>query len=81
MQYAEVACVDPNALTLPMLEATFIQSTKTQIVFQKPSKACHAGIRWIALTEHSQMSTYVPGFQSFLRFLYHFVLAKLATSI
>ena len=34
----------------------------------------------IALTEHSQMSTYMSGFQSFFRFLHTFVLAKLATS-
>ena len=26
------------------------------------------------------MSTHVPGFQTFFRFLHHFVLAKLATS-
>ena len=26
------------------------------------------------------MSTYVPGFESFFRFLHHFILAKLATS-
>ena len=43
---------------------------------------CHVGIHWIALAEHSQMSTHVPGFQSFLflAFLHHFVLAKLANS-
>ena len=48
--------------------------------FFKPSKPCHIGIRWIALDEYSQMSTHMPGFQSFFRFLYHFVSAKLATS-
>ena len=41
---------------------------------------CHVGIHWIALAEHSQVSTHVPGFQSFFSFLYHFVLAKLTTS-
>ena len=35
---------------------------------------------WIALTEHFQMSTHLPGFQSYSGFLHHFVLAKLATS-
>ena len=31
--------------------------------FCKPSKPSHVGIHWIALTEYSQMSTHVPGFQ------------------
>ena len=31
----------------------------------KDSKPFHVGIYQIALTEHSQMSTHVPGFQSF----------------
>ena len=56
-------------------EATFEQSIRT-----KRSKPCHVGIHWIVLTEYSQMSTHLPGFQSFLRFLHHFVLAKLASS-
>ena len=40
------------------------------------------GIRCMALAEYSQMSTHVPGFQSFFLviFLHHFVLAKLGTS-
>ena len=42
----------------------------------KPSKPCYVGIRWIALTGYSQISTHVLGFQSFFRFLHHFVLAK-----
>ena len=46
----------------------------------KPSKSCHVGIHWIALAENSQMSTHMPGFQSFSDFFHHFVLAKLATS-
>ena len=37
-------------------------------------------MHWIALAEYSQMSTHLPGFISFSRFLDHFVLAKLATS-
>ena len=48
--------------------------------FWKTSKTCHVGFHWIALTEYSQVSTHVPGFQSFLRLLHHFVLAKLTTS-
>ena len=53
-------------------EATFIQSTRTQIL--------HLGIHWIALAEYSQMSTHMPGFRSFSGFLSNFVLARLATS-
>ena len=68
-----------HILTLPMLS---LLSSKEQgrKDFWKPSKPCHVGINWIALIEDSQMSTHVPGFQSFFRFLQHFVLAKLATS-
>ena len=58
-------------LTLPIMS----KSTMMQIF-----KPCHVGIHWIVLAEFSQMSTHVPGFQSFLRFLHHFVLAKLATT-
>ena len=43
-------------------------------------KSCHVGIHWIALDECYQMSTHMPGFQSFFRFLHHFEFAKLATS-
>ena len=31
--------------------------------FWKPSKPCHVGIHWIPLTEYSQMSTHLKGFQ------------------
>ena len=31
------------------------------------AKPYHVGIHWTAITEHSQISTHVPGFQSFLR--------------
>ena len=33
--------------------------------FRKTSKPCHVGIHWKALNQFSQMSTYLPGFQSF----------------
>ena len=36
--------------------------------FRKPPKPCLVGINWIALTEFSQMSTHMAGFQSFSRF-------------
>ena len=43
----------------------------------KTIKPCHIGIHWKSLAEYSQMSTHVSFFSFFL---YHFVLAKLATS-
>ena len=50
--------------------------------FWKPSKPYHIGIHWIVLTENTQMSTQLPGFQPFFKgFLDHFVLAKVATSL
>ena len=47
---------------LSVLRGTFVKGDKD---FRKPSKPCHVGIHWTALTEYSQMSTHVPGFQSF----------------
>ena len=62
-------------------EATFIQEQGWKD-FWKQYKPCHVGIHRIAFAEYSQMSTYVPGFQSIFRvFLHPFVLAKLAISI
>ena len=52
-----------------------------QRLLKTKSKRCHVGIPWIALNESSQMSTHMPGFQSFLLgFLHCFVLDKLANS-
>ena len=66
-------------LTLPMLRLRSSIGQESTDVW-KPSKPCHIGIHWVALTECSQMSTHVPGFQSFFfRFLHHVVLATLAT--
>ena len=67
-------------LTLPMLKL-FLSKSHRRKDFGKPSKPCHVGIQRIALAENSQISTHVPGFQSFFSFfLHHFVSAKLATS-
>ena len=68
-----------TTLTLPMLR---LLSSKEQGCkdFWKLSKPCHVVIHYIALTEYSQMSTHMPGFRSFVIFLRHFELAKLATS-
>ena len=48
------------SLALPML---WLLSSKEQGCkdFWKPSKPCHVGIHWIALTVNSRMSTHVPG--------------------
>ena len=58
---------DLQLLTLPMLR---LLSSKTQgrKAFWKPSKPYWVGTHSIALAEHSQMSTRLPGFQSFFRF-------------
>ena len=58
-------------------EATFLQSTRTQI-FLKPSKPFHVGIHWNALAECSQMSTHIPGFQSFFRFFASFCIGQIS---
>ena len=42
----------------------------------KPSKPCHFGTHWIALTEYSHMSTHMPGFQSFFRFFASFCIGQ-----
>ena len=47
--------------------------------FWKTPKACHFGIYWRALAENSYMSTRLPVFQSFLRFLPHFVIGNVST--
>ena len=43
-------------------KATFFQSAIMQR-FWKTSKPSHVGIHWIALTEYSQMSIHMPGFE------------------
>ena len=68
-------------LTLPMLR---LLSSKAQGCkdFWKSPKPCHVGIHWKACIEYSQMSTHLPGFQSFSHFIgfsHYFVLAKFAT--
>ena len=63
------------------VEATSVQSTRT-LRFLKTiiTPSCWYSLdssRWV---RYSQMSAHLPGFQSFLRFLHHFVMTKLATS-
>ena len=78
-----------NRLTFPMLNFQVNPSYMRRLLsstaqgsedFWKTFKPCHVGIHWKALTEFFQMSTHVPGFQSFFSgFLHHFVIAKLAS--
>ena len=66
-----------HALTLPMLR---LPSSKAQgrNDFRKPSKPCQVGIHLKALTEYSQVSTHMPGFQSFFfRFLASFRIGQI----
>ena len=51
-------------LTLPMLRLHLPKAQECKNLW-KPSRPCHVGIHWIALTEYSQMSTHVPGFRWF----------------
>ena len=64
-------------LTLPVLRLLSTKA-KGRKDFCKLPKTCHVGTYLIALTEHSQMSTHVPGFSHFSVFLHHFVLALAA---
>ena len=68
-----------NPLTLPMLRLLSPEAQGRKD-FWKASNPCHVGIHWIALAEYSQMSTHMPGFQSFFRFFHNFVAAKSASS-
>ena len=45
-------------------EATFLSKAQECKDFGKPLNPCHVGIHWIALAEHSQMSTHLQWFQS-----------------
>ena len=65
-------------LTLTMLR--FLSEAQGCKDLCKPSKPCFVGIHRKVVAEYSQMSTHLPRFGSFSRFLHHFVLAKLATS-
>ena len=55
----------PGSVNPSNAKATFVQST--MMLFENYlNPVCHVGIHWIALTEYYQMSTNLPGFQSFL---------------
>ena len=46
--------------------------------FLKSSKPCHVGIHWIALAEYSEISTHMPGFQSFFRVFESFCIGQIS---
>ena len=58
-------------------DATFVQS-KGRKDFRKSSRPCHVGIPWIALTEYPQMSTHVPGFQSYFNSFKSFCIGQIS---
>ena len=72
-----IIILDDTRLNSSNAEATFFQSTEGGKHFRKPSKAYHVGIHWIALAEYSQMSTHVPGFQTFFRFFALFCIGQI----
>ena len=77
-KYSIHAQLNPLIFKPSNAEATFVQSTRIQRFLK--TKPCHVSIYRKALAKYSQMSTHVPGFQSFFSVLHHFVLAKLATT-
>ena len=64
-------------LTLPMMRLLLSKTHKCKD-FWKPSEPCHVGIHWKALTEYFQMSTHLPGFQSFFRFFASFRIGQIS---
>ena len=66
-------------LTLPMLKLLSSNAQECKYIW-KLSKPCNVGIHWIALTEYSQMSTHMSGFQWFFRIYELFCIGQLATS-
>ena len=63
----QVRCSFYLTLLMLRLRSSNAKECKT---FWKTFKPCHVGIHWKALAEYSQMSTHVPGFQSFFMFLH-----------
>ena len=56
-----------SVLTLLMLRLLSSKHKNAEI-FENFFKPCHVGNHWKALAESYQMSTHLPGFQSFLSF-------------
>ena len=65
--------------TLPMLRLLSSKAQRRKY-FWKPSKPCNVGIHWKTFAANVQMSTHVPGFQSFFRSFAQFCIGQFATS-
>ena len=65
------------ALTLPML-TLFLSKVPGCKDFWKTSKPFKFSTHWIALAEYSQMSTHLPGFQSFSSFFASFCIGQIS---
>ena len=68
---------DNKKLTLPMLRLLSSKAQECKDLW-KPSKPYHVGIHLMALIQHSQMSTNVPGFQSFPSFFASFCIGQIS---
>ena len=64
----------------PLMLRLLLSKAQGRKVFWKPFKPCHVGIHWIALAEYFQMSTHMPGFQSFFQVFAPFCIGQLASS-
>ena len=67
-------------LTVPMLRLLSSIAHKDAEIFEKhlePVIRYSFGIHYIALTEYCQMSTHMPGFQSFFNFFASFCTGKI----
>ena len=64
-------------VSLPMLGLP-LSKAQGHKDFLKQSKPCHVGTHCISLTEFSQMSTHVPGFQPLFSFFESFCIGKIS---
>ena len=64
-------------LTLLMLSLLLSKAQECKNL-RKTSKPCHIGIHLKALAEYSQLSTHVPGFQSFIKFFASFYIMQIS---
>ena len=66
----------PRSLTPPMLRLLSSEAQGCKD-FWKSSKPCHIGIHLAALAENTQMTTHVPGFQSFFKLFASFCIGQI----
>ena len=74
LKILKIFCITYAILSMSIL------SSKAQLCkdFWKSYKSCHVGIHWIVRAEYSQMSTHLPGFQSFFRFFASFCIGQIS---